>query len=195
MCFSSTAIEQLIHYCKQVPKAALVFFYFDFNDTTKRDFSTLIRSLITQLLSQCETIPEVVLNLYQSHMKTSNGIDDEVLLQTFRNLVRTFHDVRIVLDALDESSECAEILRFIENVQDWSLSQVHVLVTSRQLSAIETSFENFISDKVCLQESQMNKDILIYIDDKLINDSLIAKWPADVRQEARSKLLAGAEGM
>ena len=184
-----------MHYCKQLPRAALVFFYFDFNDTKKRDFDALIRSLITQLLSQCETIPKVLLNLYQSHMKSSRGIDNDVLVETFRELVRTFQDVYMVLDALDESSECTEVLRFIENVQDWSLSQIHVLVTSRQFAIIEISFETLVFDRICLQESQMNRDILIYIEDKLVNDKVMAKWPPDVREKVRTKLVAGEEGM
>jgi hypothetical protein len=194
MCFSSTTIEQLVHYCKQLPRAALVFFYFDFDDTKKRDFDALIRSLLTQLLFQCETIPKVLLDLYQSHMNSYHGFDNDVLVEAFRELVRTFQDVYIVLDALDESSECVEALRFIENVQDWSLSQVHVLVTSRQFAIIEISFENLVFDRICLQESPMNRDILIYIEDKLVNDKFVAKWPLDVREQARTKLLAGEEG-
>jgi hypothetical protein len=184
-----------MHFCKPLPQVALVFFYFDFNDTKKRSFGSLIRSLITQICSKCETIPEVLLELYRSHINTSQGIDDDVLVEAFRELVRTFQGVYIVLDALDESSECREILRFIENVQDWSLSQIHFLITSRQWSEIEDSFEHIIPDRICLQDSQTNKDVIIYIEETIANDKVMTKWPADIRQQVRDKLVAEQQGM
>jgi len=184
-----------MHFCKPLPQVALAFFYFDFNDTKKRTSSSLIRSLITQLCSKCETIPQFLLELYQSHLNSSKGIDDDVLVEAFRELLRTFKGVYIVLDALDESSECKDVLRFIENVQDWSLSQVHLLITSRQWTEIEESFEIIIPDRICLQDSKINQDIVIYIEEKLANDKVMAKWPQDVRQQVRNKLVAEAQGM
>lgn len=184
-----------MHFCKPLQQVALVFFYFDFNDTKKRNFGSLIRSLITQLCSKCDTIPEVFLELYRSHINTSQGVDDDVLVEAFRELVQSFRGVYIVLDALDESSEYKEVLRFIENVQDWSLSQIHFLVTSRQWAEIEDSFELMIPDRICLQDSQANKDVVIYIEETIANDKIMAKWPADIKQQVRNKLVAEEQGM
>ncbi|TVY84720.1 putative ankyrin repeat protein [Lachnellula suecica] len=191
----STVIEQLMLYCKKLPQVALVFFYFDFNNTQKRDMDALMRSLVAQLLPQCENIPGVLLDLYQSQANNTKSIDNDVLMEAFRELVRTFQDFYIVFDALDESSECEEVLWFLADIQDWSLSQIHLLVTSRQSSMIEYSFDHALPQRICLQDSPMNKDIVIYIEEKLVNDKIMAKWPPDVRNQVRRKLLAGEEGM
>lgn len=192
---SSTAIEQLVHYCNQQPNAVLAFFYFDFNDTKKVSFDALIRSLVTQLFSKCETIPAALLELHEHNKKNSQSVDTDSLVEVFRELLRDCQNVYIVLDALDESPECEEVLRFIENMQDWNLSQVHLLITSRQWTIIEESFGSMVPDRICLQDSQSNKDILIYIEQKLANDKVITKWPSEIRQNVREKLVAESQGM
>ena len=192
---SSTAIEQLIRYCQQAPRTALTYFYFDFNDTGKRDTNSLIRSLITQLSAQCETIPPPLLELYNSQPDGTKVIDEENLLATLRNLILTFHNVYIVLDALDESLDCEEILHFINSVQGWDLSRLHLLVTSRQLADIEESLTGLVTERVCLQDSEMNEDIILYFADKLENDKSLSRFPPDIRFQIQKKLLEGEDGM
>lgn len=192
---SSTVVEQLIRYCQQMPQTALAYFYFDFNDTGKRDTNSLERSLITQLSAQCDTIPLPLLELYNNQPDGTKVIDEESLLGTLRNLILIFHNVYIVLDGLDESCDCQEILNFIHSIHGWDLSRLHLLVTSRQLAGIEDSLTDLATEKICLQDSKMNEDILLYVADKLENDKSLSRFPPDIRLQIQNKLLEGEDGM
>jgi hypothetical protein len=191
----STIIENLIRYCEQMPQTALAYFYFDFNDAGKSDVSSVIKSLITQFSGQSETTPLPLLELYQNHKNGTKTPDEEVLIVTLRSLVLTFHNVYIVFDALDESSDCEELLNFIRVLHGWELSRLHILATSRQLATIEETLMTMATSRICLQDSYMNKDIFLYISDKLENDKTLAKWPPEIRDQIKMKLLMEEDGM
>jgi hypothetical protein len=110
-------------------------------------------------------------------------------------LILTFHNVYIVLDALDESLDCEEILHFIDSVQHWGLSRLHLLITSRQLADIEEALTDLATEKICLQHSEMKQDIVLYVADKLESDKSLSKFPPDIRLQIQKKLLEGGDGM
>jgi hypothetical protein len=193
--FSSTVIEHLVQYCQKMPQTAVAYFYFDFNDTGKQDTASLVRSLITQLLAQCELIPQPLLDLYQAHGNGTKPVEEQALTATLRNMVLVYHDVYLVFDALDESTNCEEVLELIHMIQSWELSYLHLTVTSRQLPEIEESLADLITDKICLHDSELNKDIILYVADKLENDKTLAKWPIDIKLQIQAKLLAEQDGM
>lgn len=101
----------------------------------------------------------------------------------------------LVFDAVDESFDVDETLEFIRTVKNWDLWRLHLLVTSRQLSEIEDIFSGIVSDSMCLQECERNPDISIFITHKLEDDKKLAKWPPDVRQHIKTKLLLEEAGM
>jgi hypothetical protein len=154
-----------------------------------------VRSLITQLSSQSEQIPLPLRNLYQSCQNGTKPVDEEASITTLQELVLTFHNVYIVFDALDESSECEEILQLIHKIQAWDLARLHLLVTSRQLANIEESLLSLATEQICLQDSKVNEDIFIYLAETLQNDKTFTKWPPDIRSQINNKLLEGEDGM
>lgn len=182
-------------YCHKIPQTALAYFYFDFNDAGKRDISSLVRSLITQLSIQAETTPLLLIDIYKAHQNGTKTADDETLTAVLRNMILTFRNVYIVFDALDESSDCEEILQFIHTVREWDLARLHLLSTSRQLTEIEESLTDLVTDNICLQDAAMNEDIVLYVADKLQNDKKLSKWPPDIRLQIQTKLLEEEDGM
>ena len=193
--FSSTVIEHLVQYCQQMPKAAVAYFYFDFHDTGKQDTASLVRSLITQLSTHCELMPPPLLDLYQAHGNGTKPVEERALIATLRNLVLLFHNVYLVFDALDESTNCEEVLELIHKIQSWELSYLHLTVTSRQLPEIEESLADLVTDRICLHDSKLNKDVILYVADKLENDKILAKLSSETKGQIRSKLLAEQAGM
>ena len=178
-----------------MPQTAVAYFYFDFNDPGKRDLASLMRSLIIQLSSQYDSIPKPLLDLYQSHQDGAKPAPDAALTQTFRDIVLTFHNVYIIFDALDESSNSEEVLEFIKTVQSWEFARLHLLATSRQVAEIEETLNDLVTDKLCLHDSKVNSDILDFIDDQLANDKKLAKWPPDIRKQIQKRLLQEEDGM
>jgi hypothetical protein len=182
-------------YCQEMPKTVVAYFYFDFNDTGKRNVNALVRSLVAQLAAQSGSIPQPLLELYDNHQNGKRSVEEEGLVVALRNMILTFHNVYIIFDALDESSDCEEVLRFIAITQQWGLSRLHVLATSRQLAMIEEAFAVLVSERICLQDSRVNKDITVYIADKLANDKTLTRWPPEIRSQIQKVLMAEEDGM
>ena len=177
------------------PTTAFAYFYFNFNDTGKRDVNSVIRSLIKQLAAQYDTVPPSLLQVYRDHGSGMKFIEEFTLINTLRNLVLTFEAVYLIFDALDESTECEEVLRLLHTIRDWNLSRLHVLATSRQLPEIEESLSDLCTAKISLNSTKSNIDIDIYIDDALKNDKTLARWPVETRWQIQNKLLTGEGGM
>ena len=193
--FSSTVIEHLVQYCQQTPQTAVAYFYFDFHDTGKRDTASLVKSLIIQLSAHCELMPQPLLDLYKAHRNGTKPVEEQALIATLLSLVLVFHNVHLVFDALDESTNCEEVLELIHVIQGWELSHLHLTVTSRQLPEIEESLADLVTDKICLHDSKLNKDIILYVTDKLENDKILAKWPIEIKLQIQTKLLEEQDGM
>lgn len=105
----------------------------------------------------------------------------------------------VVLDALDECAQRAELMETLEIIAGWRLQNLHLLVTSRRERAIESTLEEIVDDqrRICLQSALVDKDIQRYIRQRLATDKTLQKWTKDdgVRQEIESVLRDGANGM
>ena len=105
----------------------------------------------------------------------------------------------IVLDALDECTDRAELMDILERIAGWKLEESHLLVTSRKERDIEISLERSVDDQntICLQSKLVDKDILIYVRQRLSDDKSLSKWQKDpnIRYEIETALTKGACGM
>ncbi|KAH0563098.1 hypothetical protein GP486_002340, partial [Trichoglossum hirsutum] len=78
-------------------------FFFSFSDPSKGRVMTALRSLALQLLALSDTIPDVVLKMYESDVLTLQTEDTAiVVLQAFLKQTSRVH---IILDGLDECSD------------------------------------------------------------------------------------------
>jgi hypothetical protein len=182
------------NYCLATPKTALAYFYFDINETGKRNVDALVRSLNTQLAAQVDSVPQPLLKLYDRH-RLGTSVDMKELLVALRSIILVFHNVYVVFDALDESSDCEDLLEFIVTMHQWQLSRLHILVTSRQWPSIEEALKSLVSERICLQDSSMNNDISDYIADKLANDKTSTRWPNEIRKQIQGVLITKEDGM
>lgn len=140
-------------------------------------------------------MPESLFDLYENDERRWSTINGESLKEVLRDLILISGEVFLVVDALDESMMRDEILQLIQAIQQWEIPQLHLLVTSRQLSDIEDSFADLTTHKICLQESARNADIAIYVKNRFQNDKTLTKWPKDIRFEIEKKLLVEGDGM
>jgi hypothetical protein len=189
---SSSIIEDLSRQSQVQKSTAIAYYYFDFNDEGKRDVDSLIRALLTQLLPQCPDDASC-LTLLDAASSRSPRID--TLSRALQSFIRTFKNIHIVIDALDECSEVEELMKFIEEICGWDLAQLHLLATSRQLPQIEEAIMGCASDHIYLRESRTRADIAMFIDHRLKTDQKFQKWPEDIREEIQNALSTGAGGM
>lgn len=196
---TSTAIESAIAYSQSNIGTAVAYFYFDFTDKEKQLPDKMIRSILKQLSVQCPETPHVLSMLFSSCEDTDRPPSIDELLETLRHLMRSFCDVYIILDALDECSEREELLEFLERIMSWNVEHLHILASSRPERAIEEGIRYLIKDdnRVKVQSDLINDDIRTYIRGRLDMDPKLKRWQKrpDVRDEIESCLMDKAEGM
>ncbi|KAH7069938.1 hypothetical protein BKA63DRAFT_569533 [Paraphoma chrysanthemicola] len=192
---SSTIVENLLQHC-QDDLMVIVYFYFDFNDARKQDPELMLRSLLCQLLQHSATVPKGVDALLSNGQRQPSA---HALLEAIHQAAQEFTQIYIVLDALDECTQRKELMDVLETVAKWQLANVHLLMTSRKERDIESSLEIYVEDKdaVCLERDVVDKDIQLYVQQRLRDEKSLSKWNQDaiVRQEIEHALMRGARGM
>jgi hypothetical protein len=105
----------------------------------------------------------------------------------------------IVLDALDECAQRAELMEMFETIVGWKLPNLHLLVTSRRERDIESSLKGFVDlqNSICLQSEVVDKDIQRYVRQRLSDDKRLRKWKKDASMmgQIETVLMSGAKGV
>ena len=159
----------------------------------------MVRSLISQLSQQCDKVPVTLETLFSSceNRQRHPLLDD--FLEVLQDIIQGFPQSYIILDALDECANRAELMDILKSMVEWRLEKLHILVTSRQERDIESSLKDFVDEQniICLQSKSVDKDIHTYIRQRLSHDKNLEKWQKDhgIRQEIEEALIKGAHGM
>ena len=192
---SSTIVQDVMLHCQSDQTVAIMYFYFDFSDTEKQRYENFIRSLVVQLSKQSMNTPEVLSTIYSRCQEGQQQPTTDDLVLTLQHMLRDFHEIFIILDALDECTEREELLGLVEKIVDWKLEKLHVLATSRRENDIEETLTPLITGQICIQSALVNADICVHIRERLQNDRKLRKLPKDVRIEIEKTLIDGANGM
>lgn len=193
--YSSTIIEDVINYCQSKPTSIVTYFYFDFNDSEKQDYEKVLRSITAQILAQCPQIPGPLLRLYVDSFSGYEQPKNAALLTSVRCIFEQLGESYVILDALDESKDREELLQWIQQVSNWRLQNVHILVTSRKENDIDDTLSSLLTGQICMQSTLIDADIVAFVRDKLVQDPKLKKWPDKVRAEIEATLIEGACGM
>lgn len=173
----------------------VTYFYFDFNDTEKQDYGKVLRSITAQILAQCPQIPDPLLRLYQDRFSRREQPRNAALLTVLRRSFERLGESYIILDALDESKDREGLLEWIQQVSNWGLRNVHILVTSRKENDIDDTLSSLLTCQIRMQSTLIDADIVAFVRDKLVQDPKLKKWPEKVRAEIETTLIEGAGGM
>lgn len=174
---SSTTIQYVLRHRTSNSRIGIAFFYFAFNDESKQDESAMLRALLMQLSGQLQ---DDYLDLTHLHNLYKTGIPSSlVLIEYLERLIRRFHHVYIVLDALDESPRLGarrQVLDTIEQMQKWSLPGLHLFVTSRDEPDIRNSLDFPLGQEVKMRNAGIDKDIANFVSSRLQEDRRLRKW-------------------
>ena len=87
----------------------------------------------------------------------------------------------------------------LESMAGWRLESLHFLATSRKERDIESSLEDFIETQntICLQSQLVDKDIHIFIRQRLSDDKSLRKWQNNryIQQQIETALMKEVHGM
>jgi hypothetical protein len=146
-----------------------------------------------QLCSQSTSALSILDELYQ-HGAGRPTPNNKELVKALRKIVEALPHTYIILDALDECPERDELLGFLQEIAEWKLDQLHVLVTSRLLTDIEEALDFVGARRVALQSHVVDLDIETYVRTRLRVDKAL-KWPSIVQGEIETCLTKKAGGM
>ena len=173
----STTIQFVHRHRRSDPRVGIAFFYFTFNDESKRDESAMLRALLLQLTNQAPDGHADLEKLYDSYR--TGTAPSRVLIEYLRRLIGRFRDVFIILDALDESPQHVareHVLDALETMRKWHLQGLHLLITSRRESDIQESFDLSTDQQVAMENPSIDKDIADFISDRLKKGRGLQKW-------------------
>jgi ankyrin repeat protein len=208
---SSTIIQACHEHCnsnskrtrrsRSSPIWAVAYFYFDFADTVKQNYSKMLRSLMKQLSEQLGYTSDSLEKLFN---ESTSGIgqtpSDDSLLETLGEMVVEFDQVYFIFDALDECAQRFFLLEGILEMHDgWKHEMLHLLVTSRNEHDIAQEFESLISpsEEIHIHKNFIEADIRAYIYARLQSDRRLTRWRKDkqVQLTIATTLTEKADGM
>jgi predicted ATPase len=199
---SSTIINYLE---KTYPEQILLYFYFDFNDSSKQTLENVVRSLIGQLYRKRTETHTFLDSLFSSHENGQRQPSCESLCKVLSQMLDEAKEVYIVLDALDEcrireGSPSAGLLSWIETLLQPGQGNLRLLVTSRPEHDIETVLRNLAKREeaiVPIQSDLINNDIRSYVHSRVRVGDGLKRWQerTDVLVEIETALMEKANGM
>lgn len=159
----------------------------------------MIRSIISQLATQCTNQPNPLESLYFSSSSGARQPRLSELRQTLRSLVQNFSDTFIMVDALDECKEREQLLADIQNFVEWQLEGLHILVTSRREGDIKATLDPLVNvnQNIDIQSEVVDVDIRVYVREILQGAQGLRRWRNKplVQDEIEKALTENANGM
>lgn len=180
----------------------LLYFYFDFNDTSKQSLENAVRSLVYQLYQKSVAARRVLDSLHASLKDKQPGL--ETLLTTLQSMVQEVGEVWVVLDALDECTtrknlETGGIVSWIKEFLNFPQSTVHLLATSRQEQDLDFDIKKWAQkeDVIPIQTSLVSDDIEAYVRTMVREHESLERWreQPDIQDEIESALISNSGGM
>jgi hypothetical protein len=194
----STAI-QAVQYTfrdrQHQPSVGIGFFYFSFNDESKKDCSGMLRALLLQLSAQFEEGGKDLQELYGLYKSGTPSV--KVLLDSLKQTISKFGVTYILIDALDESPRDDKreyVLDAIKKIRQWDLPTLHLLVTSRNELDIRYSLESPSCQDIPMRNPKTDEDIQNFISYQLSNDPKLQRWKSR-HDDIREKLTDKAQGV
>lgn len=191
----STAIQFALRHWRSDPNIGIAFFYFTFNDESKQDVSALLRALLLQLSSQLQDGHTDLTRLHDAYR--AGTPPPLVLIEHLRRLIQRFHQVYIMLDALDESPRNGPrqgVLDALEAMRTWCAQGLHLFVTSRDEPDIRDSLDLSATQQVIMQNAGIEKDISDFISGRFDTDRRLRKL-LPYRDKIQETLAKRAKGV
>ena len=177
---------------------AVAYFYFDFRNT-ECQHEGMIRSLISQLAVQCTNQSKSLESLYSFCGDGARQPKICELKQTLQDLVQSFDETFVILDALDEFKQREDLLDSIREIIEWQPGSLQILVTSRREWDIKQTLDPLLNENqsIDIQSELVDRDIHVYVREILQTAKGLSRWrnKPEVQDEIEKALTENAHGM
>jgi hypothetical protein len=184
---SSTIIEDIDHW-RRNGLASLAFFYCDFRMDDKRCLRGLLSSLLVQFCRFSNSYSTILSDFYSEHDNGSRHPSDKALIECLKRILKQPGQapIYVIIDGLDECpnlfdipSPREKVLKFVEELVDLHLENLHICVTSRLEADIKVSLDRLPFDQISLHtESGQAQDIVDYVRSVVDTDEKMKRWKA-----------------
>ena len=187
--------------------ASVAYFYFDFRDTDKQSLHNLLPSLLTQLSTRSDRRCEILSRIYKAHDDGAHKPSTSTMIDCLKDMLALpgQSPIYIILDALDECPNTSglpsarkQVLDFLKDLVDLSLTSLHLCLTSRPEIDIRLVLEPLAFHVVSLHDQGgQQKDIEDYIKSVVYADSNTAmkRWRSKDKELVIETLTERADGM
>ncbi|KAG8527333.1 uncharacterized protein KY384_007485 [Bacidia gigantensis] len=191
---SSTIIEHLKTEYNNHPDIAVVYFFFDFQDSRKQSPDRLLRSLLEQLAAESEDAVWSVRQLYDNCAKGRAQPSREQMHNACSDAMGSFEQVFIIVDGLDECNalEYSELGVALEDLMAKS-DNVHLIALSQPIQAIQNFMKRISQQTMAIKGMEVSRDIEIYVRQR-IQDSVAMSFRSSEQLHDIAERLCKASG-
>jgi ankyrin repeat domain-containing protein 50 len=187
----STIIDEIERFCATQSEYCFAYFYFDFSDKKKQIVDSFLRSMMAQLLLNCQDIPHDVQSFYDSYKRNQPSLDD--LFKVLLSLLKTFSRTYILIDALDECCEREEMINHLKYLTR-SSDLMNLFITCQKEQDVIMELQSDVEIVKRIPNAKIDADVELYVCKHLDKD-LSLKRCLPVRGEVIKALVEGSNGM
>ncbi len=170
---------------------AVVFSYFDFQDSSKQQADTLLRAILAQLAARNSEALKSLVELHNQCAGSRAASSDE-LLRAIAASLTYFPKTFIVVDAVDECSDRRLLLKHLRAISE--LPNVHIAAFSRRETDIESALQG-IAREIPLAAAAVDNDIAMYVKHRIESSDDMAFWAPEDKNRVQENLTSKADGM
>jgi hypothetical protein len=168
---ASTIIEDLK--INDDPETAVIYFFFSFTDQAAQKLDDMLRSLIFQLVASHKSTSIHLTKLFESCAGGTQQPQMKDLIKVVEQMIGELRSVTVVLDALDESKDRRDLLRWITTLPTPTVQHCKFILLSRSERDIEDALASWLPPNraITLEDEPMSEDIRSYIHYRLESES------------------------
>ncbi|KAF2493876.1 HET-domain-containing protein [Lophium mytilinum] len=191
----SAIIDNLQASCSvgPVPKA-IAYHYCDFANPPTLDVTSVIGSLVRQLVEQMDRVPSAVRDRY--HQRCTDFPEVETFIGLLEETAtQSFEVTYLIIDGIDECPNRCTLLRNIEKLRRlaWNKGQCRILLSSRPEYDIRQAL--LVEPHFAMLPRHVEPSMEIHVRNELTKIPRLRRLPAPAREHLVKDLVSGADGM
>ena len=174
----------------------------------------MLRSFLSQLLIQAQSIPERLGSLARDHFSTTrygtrpgkkpapgptpssvSQPSTSELVSALQGAVEEFDNTCLIIDAIDECVELDQLLEFLEKIITRNSNSLRILVTCQSRKDIGEVLLPIVTSQLLIESAFLSEDMALFIQSTLEGDQKLRKWPQKIKDEIQTILIEGSQGM
>jgi hypothetical protein len=175
------------------PESPIAFFYFDYRDKDRQTPTSLLLSLLKQIVATLLETPKCVVEAYEK----ADGGSDSLPLRELENMIfditSSVRQIHLIIDALDECDESTHrktVLQLLGRIN--RISNIYIFVTSRQYPHdIKAAFQAHPQTAIHAHESDLRRYMYQQLEHSNTNEIV----DEDFASKVVETLISRAHGM